>query len=198
MNASRDSESTFWVRWMLLTAFGLAAGLAAGFGLGMPTTAIVGMMLVVTVIGAIAGAVFGAIQSFALPARIPRAGRWILATTVGMAIGLTVGTVGVELLGPEKGNPIHEAVFIAVVGAVCGACVGLAQYAVMRGRVRGGGWWAPASALASGAGFLLGGLAAVALAGSFRTVLGIAIVGAVGGLTTGALGGLVMRRLTAA
>ncbi|HSE62718.1 MAG TPA: hypothetical protein VLG15_03830 [Thermoanaerobaculia bacterium] len=187
--------SSFWVRWMLLTTVGLAVGLVAGFGLGAPTVAIVGMMLVVTVIGAILGGVSGAVQSLALPPNLRRRGSWSLATAVGMAVGLTVGTVGGEQLGFEKGNPVHEALFIAIVGLATGGFAGLAQLRVLRGRMSTPGLWVPASALASGLGFLIGGLAAVAVVGGFRSLAGLAIVGVAGGVLSGALGGLILGRL---
>jgi hypothetical protein len=180
---------------MLLTTVGLAVGLVAGFGLGAPTVAIVGMMLVVTVIGAILGGVSGAVQSLALPPNLRRRGPWSLATAVGMAVGLTVGTVGGEQLGFEKGNPVHEALFIAIVGLATGGFAGLAQLQVLRGRVSTPGLWVPASALASGLGFLIGGLAAVAVVGGFRSLAGLAIVGVAGGVLSGALGGLILGRL---
>jgi len=196
MPTRTGSPTRFWVRWMVLTAVGLAAGFAAGFGLGAPTEAIVGMMIVIAVIGAILGGVSGAIQSFALPARVPRGVAWALATAAGMAIGLSVGTVGSEqLLHFQKGNPFQEALAIAVIGAACGACVGLAQFWVLRGRVAAPGLWVPASALASGLGFLAGGLAAVGLVGGFRSLIGLAIMGVVGGILTGAFGGIVLGRL---
>jgi hypothetical protein len=182
---------------MFLTTVGLAVGMVAGFALGAPTVAIVGMMLVVTVIGAILGGVSGAVQSFGLPPSLGRRGSWILATGVGMAIGLTAGTVRGEQLGLQKGNPIHEALFIALIGLVTGAFAGLAQFWVLRGRVSRPGLWVPASALASGVGFLLGGLAAVAFVGGFRSVAGLAIVGVTGGILSGAFGGLVLGRISA-
>lgn len=198
MPSDWNSHPRFWIRWTVLTAVGLAAGFAVGFGLGAPTTAIVGMMLVVTVIGALLGGVSGAIQSFALPARVPRGISWALATAAGMAIGLTAGTVGIELLGFQKGNPVHEALAIAVIGATSGLCVGFAQFWVLRGRVATAGLWVPASALASGLGFLVGGLAAVGLTGGFRSLAGLATMGVAGGVLTGAFGGVVLGRLASA
>ncbi len=193
-----DSRSRFGIRWTVLTAVGLAAGFAAGFGLGAPTEAIVGMMLVITVIGALVGGVSGAFQSFGLPDRVPRGVSWALATAAGMAIGLTAGTVGIEVFGFEKGNPLHEAFAIAIIGATSGLCVGFAQFWVLRGRVARAGLWVPASALASGVGFLLGGLAAVGLTGGFRSLAGLAILGVAGGLLSGAFGGVVLGRLASA
>ncbi len=193
-----DSGSKFWIRWTVFTAVGLAAGLAAGFGLGAPTEAIVGMMLVITVVGALAGGVSGAFQSFGLPDRVPRSISWALATAAGMAIGLTAGTVGIEVFGFEKGNPLHEAFAIAIIGATSGLCVGFAQFWVLRGRVARAGLWVPASALAWGMGFLLGGLAAVGLTGGFRSLAGLAILGVAGGLLSGAFGGVVLGRLASA
>lgn len=195
MKTQPDSPPNFWIRWTLLTAAGLAAGLVVGFAVGARTTAIVGMMLVVTVIGAIAGGVLGTIQTLALPPSVPRRTVWALSTAAGMALGLTVGTVGVELLGPEKGNPTHEAFFIASIGLTTGAFVGFAQYWVLGRRVSRPGWWVLASTLASGVGFLLGGLAAAGLVGSFRSLAGLAVIGATGGLLTGVVGGLAMRRV---
>ena len=190
-------KSSFGIRWTLLTAVGLALGLTAGFGIGARTEAIVGMMLVVTVIGASAGGLAGAVQSFALPPEIPRGLGWAVATAAGMAIGLTAGTVGIEVLGFEKGNPTHEALAIASIGAAAGAFAGLSQYALLRRRFERSGWWVLASTLASGGGFLVGGLAAVSLAGGFRSPAGLAILGATGGLLTGAIGAVAMRRLAA-
>ena len=190
-----DSNSRFWIRWTVFTAVGLAAGFAAGFGLGAPTEAIVGMMLVITVIGALLGGVSGAIQSFGLPDRVPRSTSWALATAAGMAIGLTAGTVGIEFFGFQKGNPVHEALAIAVIGTTSGLCVGFAQFWILRGRVASAGLWVPASALASGLGFLIGGLIAVGLTGGFRSLAGLAIMGVAGGVLTGAFGGAVLGRL---
>lgn len=190
--------SRFSIRWMALTALGLAVGMVAGFALGAPTEAIVGMMFVVTVIGAIVGGVFGTVQSFALPPRVPRRVSWSLASAAGMAIGLTVGTVGAELFDFEKGNAVHEGLAIAIIGGGAGACVGIAQFWVLRRRVAAAGLWIPACALASGLGFLLGGLAALGLVGTFRSLAGLAILGLVGGISTGAFSGVVLRRLASA
>jgi hypothetical protein len=68
----------------------------------------------------------------------------------------------------------------------------------LRGRVATAGLWVPASAFASGLGFLVGGLAAVGLTGGFRSLAGLAIMGVVGGVLTGAFGGVVLGRLASA
>lgn len=93
--------------------------------------------------GLIAGAVIGGAQWLALKQIVPWI--WIAATSVGMAVGLTVGAAIVDYgIGRRD---------LMVMGAVTGAAVGGLQALVLvRQRVPGAVWWAavnpPAWALA--------------------------------------------------
>ena len=89
--------------------------------------------------GAIAGAVIGAAQWFALR-RIGADVRWIAATTVGLALGL-----GVAFAVFGYGNSIAD---LAVLGAVSGLGIGLAQWWPMRELLPGSPLWVPATAAA--------------------------------------------------
>lgn len=95
--------------------------------------------------GLIAGAVIGAAEWFALRQRV--SWLWIPATTVGMAVGLTVGAALVDY-GISRGD-------LALLGAVTGLGVGVLQALVLaRHRISGAFWWAVANPPAWALGWL--------------------------------------------
>jgi hypothetical protein len=86
--------------------------------------------------GLIVGAVIGAAEWFALRQLV--SWLWILATTVGMAVGLVAGAALVDY-GIDRGD-------LALMGAATGAAVGVAQALVLaRHRIPGAFWWAVAN-----------------------------------------------------
>jgi hypothetical protein len=92
--------------------------------------------------GLIAGAIIGAAQWLALRPLVPWV--WIVATSVGMAAGLTAGAALVDY-GISRGD-------LALMGAVTGFAVGGLQAFLLARRGSGALWWAavnpPAWALA--------------------------------------------------
>jgi hypothetical protein len=82
--------------------------------------------------GLIAGAIIGAAQWLALRPLVPWA--WVVATSVGMAAGLTAGAALVDY-GSGRGD-------LALMGAVTGLGVGGLQAFLLRRRVSGAAWWA--------------------------------------------------------
>jgi hypothetical protein len=92
--------------------------------------------------GLIAGAVIGTAQWLALRPLVPWA--WIVATSVGMAAGLTAGAALVDY-GISRGD-------LALMGAVTGLAVGGLQAFLLARRGSGALWWTvvnpPAWALA--------------------------------------------------
>jgi hypothetical protein len=85
--------------------------------------------------GLIAGAIIGTAQWMALRPRVPWP--WIAATSLGMAVGLTLGAALVDY-GISRGD-------LALMGAVTGAGVGALQAVVLARSVRGAVWWAAAN-----------------------------------------------------
>jgi hypothetical protein len=86
--------------------------------------------------GLVAGAIIGAAEWFALRRWV--SWLWIVATGVGMPLGLTVGAVLVDY-GTDRGD-------VVVTGVATGVGVGLLQAIVlMRHRVPGAFWWAVAN-----------------------------------------------------
>jgi hypothetical protein len=92
--------------------------------------------------GLIAGAIIGATQWLALRPLVPWV--WLLATSLGMAAGLTAGAALVDY-GISRGD-------LALMGAVTGLAVGGLQAFLLARRGSGALWWAavnpPAWALA--------------------------------------------------
>ncbi|MCA1995588.1 MAG: hypothetical protein LDL41_26595 [Coleofasciculus sp. S288] len=97
-------------------------------------------------------ATLGITQWLVLRQHIPKAGWWILATTLGGVVALYLGSAvsffTTSILWIGSG---------VVGGAVGGAILGLAQWLVLRRHVSQAGWWIAASAvaLAVGAGWLV-------------------------------------------
>jgi hypothetical protein len=79
------------------------------------------------VAGALTGVVLGAVQSWGIGTNGPPARQWIVATTVGLAVGLALGSAAVGY-----GTSLGE---LVVQGAICGLAIGTAQALVLRGRV---------------------------------------------------------------
>ena len=86
--------------------------------------------------GLIVGAITGAAEWFALRQRV--SWLWIIATIVGMTVGLVVGAALVDY-GIGRGE-------IVLMGAVTGLAVGISQALVLaRQRIPGAFWWAVAN-----------------------------------------------------
>ncbi|HEY7594463.1 MAG TPA: hypothetical protein VH969_15035 [Actinophytocola sp.] len=89
--------------------------------------------------GLVAGAIIGAAEWFALRRWVSWA--WIVATGVGMPLGLAAGAALVDY-GTDRGD-------VVVIGAATGVGVGALQAIVlMRHRVPGAFWWAVANPVA--------------------------------------------------
>ena len=93
-----------------------------------------------TLAGAVSGAVIGAAQWLALR-RIGVDARWIVATAAGLAVGLGLG-FAIFKYGDTVGD-------LAIIGAVSGLGIGIAQWWLLRGVVGDLAWlWVPATAAA--------------------------------------------------
>jgi hypothetical protein len=88
--------------------------------------------------GLIAGAILGAAQWLALRSFVPWL--WVVATSVGMAAGLTAGAALVDY-GISRGD-------LALMGAVTGLAVGGLQAFLLARRGSGALWWVAVNPLA--------------------------------------------------
>lgn len=109
----------FWLFWVLAFFSFPIAGLLAVFVVPVDTP------VRALIAGAIAGAALGLIQWLVLKGRLPSLSIWwVAATSIGMAVGLAIGTA---FLGSETaGNELLWR------GAITGLFIGLAQWIILR------------------------------------------------------------------
>ena len=108
----------FWLSWGLAFLGFPIAGLLANL-IGSVTTPLRAVLA-----GAIAGATLGLVQWLVLKSQLPLSIWWVVATSVGMAVGLAIGTL---LFGSETAG--NELLWRA---AMTGLCIGIAQWLVFR------------------------------------------------------------------
>lgn len=178
MTHSRASRPSFLPTWLIWTAGFLAfplagvAGTAVAGRVDSPLSALTG--------GAVAGLVVGAAQALLSRRRLdPR--RWIPATTIGMGIGLLLGAAAVGYRTSLAG--------LAVMGAVTGLVLGVAQAAALPAAV-GARWiWGAAMPILWALGWTATTLGGIDVAQQFT------IFGAYGALTFCALSGALLHYL---
>src|SRR5215213_6035815 len=125
-------QPTRWKRWLLtflgFPLGGYAAYLIFGRVDGL-TAALLG--------GALTGVILGAIQSWGIGRRGPPARDWIIATAVGLMLGLAAAAAAVDY-GTNIGD-------LVVQGAITGLAVGATQAVLLRKRLGSLAWaWPPA------------------------------------------------------
>ena len=178
MTATPRRGNTFGWSWLWWTAGFLAfpiAGVAGRLVAGRvddPTAALLA--------GLVTGAVVGAGQWLASRGRL-RPLPWIGATTVGMGAGLLLGAT---VVGFQT-----TLVDVAIMGALTGLVLGIAQTVALPARTRRRWWWAAAMPLLWALGWIVTTLAGIPMGEQ------ITIFGASGAVTFSALSGLLLYRL---
>ena len=127
--------------WTLLTTVGLAGGLVGGLFVGMSLGELVNAMIVTAAVTCAVGGGLGVTQAVALRRRMKQPLLWIVATAVGMGVGLGGGVVIVEqvgiLLNGVRPNivrlsaPVRALSFVTI-GLVAGMAAGWAQTLVLK------------------------------------------------------------------
>ena len=114
-----STNRRFWLFWVLAFLSFPLAGLLASFVVPVTTP------LRALIAGAIGGAALGLVQWLILKSRLSLLSIWwVVATSVGMAVGLAAGTI---LLGSETGG--NELLWR---GAITGLGIGIAQWIILR------------------------------------------------------------------
>ena len=135
-----------WLWWVLTSAVGGGVGWVLGFALAGGAGDAIGQAGF-DVMLCIFGASVASCQWLVLRPRIPQAGWWMAASTIGWII--VVGAYA---------NAMESAMGHAAVRAtVAGATVGAAQWLVLRRHVPFAGCWVPASAIGWGLGWAAAG-----------------------------------------
>lgn len=182
------------LRWIALTSLGLASGVGIALALEDPIDALVGMILLTPVLTLMAGGILGAVQWIELRSRLQSARRWLLGTAVGLGAGLAVGIVALEVVGQLLlGHPLRllqmapadRALSFLILGAISGACLGLAQQLLLRKGSYLPRNWFLLSAAGLGLGFPAGSLLADLLVENFASAAGLLILVLVSGAVLG-------------
>lgn len=171
--AGRISERGLFLGW-LTTFLAFPLGGIASLSFVGPVEGVVSAALA----GALAGAFVGAGQWLALYRHLGAPVDWILATTVGLALGATIGAILTD-----AGRELQD---LLVFGLVSGAAVGVAQWPLLRQRLRYAALWPPVVA----AGWVLGWLAAEAAGVELDN--GYVVFDPVGGLGFSAITGAML------
>ena len=178
MTRAAVTQTSFLRTWATWTAGFLAFPLA-----GLAGTAVAGRVddpLSALAGGAVAGLVVGTAQAL-LSRRRLELRRWAPATSAGMGLGLLVGSASV---GYRTSLPD-----LALMGAVTGIALGLAQALALPRRTRLRWPWAAAMPLLWALGWTVTTLGGIAVDLQFT------IFGAYGAVTFSALSGLLLHRL---
>ncbi len=165
-----------WLLWVLASTIGWFLGNFIGFILaevfGDIIGGVLGDILAFIMWGVGLGSMVGVLQCFFLPVQVPRAGRWVLASTAGFALAYGVGGYFEELGSMGSIAPVLGWIVVVALG---GAVTGIWQWLVLRGQVSRAGWWVLASTVGWGLSMAVG-------EGSFE-------MSPVGGLVLGAVTG---------
>jgi hypothetical protein len=175
MTVSIPRLDTFLWSWLIWTAGFLAfpiagvAGRAVAGRVDSPTAALVA--------GLVTGAVIGAGQCLVSRGRL-RLLPWVLATALGMGLGLLLGAtvVGFQTSLTD----------VAVMGALTGVVLGVAQAVTLPAQTRRRWWWAAAMPPLWALGWVVTTLAGIPVEEQ------ITIFGATGAVTFSALSGLLL------
>jgi hypothetical protein len=101
----------YWSAWWVLAS---TVGMAIGMAMGEAIARVVGATVGLAVIGAVVGTVVGTAQWIVLQRQVYRSAWWVLASTMGMAMGYALA-VAVD------GEPVAG---VAAIGLACGVVTG--------------------------------------------------------------------------
>jgi hypothetical protein len=189
------------VGWIGVTTIGYALGMTMSTlvveALGRPISPVLGGIAFVLMYGAVIGMVLGVAQFMALPRGDVSWERWIVATTVGAAVGFAlaalVGEALANVIDPKVNLVIGEGTIEDLSGAMVGLAIGTAQWPALRRVVPGPRWWIIASVVGVALGY---GTAEAVLELFELTVLKSALVpsfGVIVGVFVGVAQALVLR-----
>ncbi len=178
----------FWLWWVLASTVGLAVGMVVrplafyvvgawltwggGIEVVFALDDVVAYEVAVVLSGALGGTSVGIAQWLVLRRRVARAGWWVLASSVGLAVGMVVGPDIIPDLSRAEPTFVVGIAQVALRGVRDGASMGIAQWLVLRRRVARGGWWV----LASTVGLAVGVLFSVAAGVIYAPITGGVLV----------------------
>lgn len=174
LESSGRSGTKTWLGWVGLSLIGFPLGGYLGYIVAGPIDGVVPALLG----GALTGAGIGLAQWVMLRRILNIGPTWILATSAGLAVGLAIGAMVVDYE-----TTISQ---LALMGAISGVGVGLAQGLVMRGKFSLWWVWMVAMPVLWALGWTATTAAGIGVENQFY------VFGAVGAAVFGILSGLVL------
>jgi hypothetical protein len=147
-----------WLWWVLAGMFGWAGLLAVMYAAFLRYGVVASNASTVTIVahllvgGVLAGAALGAAQWLLIRRYLPSGHKWVIATTIGWLIGAVLAgalLIPIAVAHGPFGWPGDTIVHGGVFGLVVGACVGVAQWRLLRREARHAGGWAGWSAVSA-------------------------------------------------
>jgi hypothetical protein len=190
-------------KWTLLTTIGLAGGIVAALLLGKPLDQFVGAMVVTAILTCLVGAVLGGMQAVYLRQLLARPIWWVVATVVGVGVGLAVGVVVIEQAGTmitghrpnvARLTPAIRALSFLAIGLISGTILGLSQWLVLRRQSPKVRRWIPTTAVALALAFSASSLIVDAFASGIASPVGVITFVLASGLAFGAFTSGPLRR----
>lgn len=162
-----DSNSkvkfSFILWWVTVNFFGLPTLLFLNHfgdyvlgGFAMISDGILGpeawafIIIILAIGGAVIGAWLGILQSIPLISQIVRSGKWIRASSLGIAVGTPLSFLGhlwfLDSPIVVRNNVIYSVYFsdfyaYIIYSVLLGISIGVSQWLVLRQQVHAGGWW---------------------------------------------------------
>ncbi len=140
-----------WLWWVLASAAGIVFGFVLLYALVFLAKALVPGVNEDRFFGGAFGPILvlslSSCQWFVLRRRIPRSGRWFVATAAGLVAGFVLVTAAVKAIPALTGPDADFRILSLVVMIGFGGSLGLAQWAVLRRHMRMPGLWVVASVL---------------------------------------------------
>jgi hypothetical protein len=171
-----------WLGWVLASTFGVVVGFVSIYGAvflakavapGVNEDRLAGWIMFPLVIVALS-----ACQAIVLRSLIRIFWRWPAASLAGAAVAAVAGDACLRAITAMTGHGPEPGLAAPLILMLVGACLGLAQWLVLRRHMRRSAWWIPAS---------IGGWLSYSLVigGTVTSLLEIAAVGVLPSLFTG-------------
>jgi hypothetical protein len=141
----------FWFQWVLASTIGVAVLLALILAVAMLVGAIVGREAEDKVpFVPFIGFSFGIMQWLILRRYMPRAGWWVLVSTLGWILGFGVLALADKFAQNLVTSAIQPEVSALVFFLAAGVSVGILQWLVLRRHMLQAGWWVLANVVGWG------------------------------------------------
>jgi len=149
-----SEQTTTWPQWSLLLIWITLS--ASGVGIGILAASILafgvfpnGSFIAVSIVGGfVAGLIIGLAQWFLLRQLINEVGWWILATSVGSAIGSPLGAITQAIAGNFLTGMLSASLGSAMIGII----FGFLQWLILRKKFARASIWIVATAIGNAAG----------------------------------------------